>query len=241
MVDRASVGLGQQPRAHRPALGFEPLGRGPHAREHGLAHVLGGLAVAGETPGECEHSTGVPAVHLAERPGITLHDPSHQGRVASLAKLIRHAGSPNGSPYSVTHRGTDITEHVVLDRPPGDAAAPRTFYDPGPRWGDGVAAAGPRWLVGGQPAMNASSPSRATSSCTWLGGDFMRYWQAGSTGPPMPRSRASLAQRTASMMTPAELGESCTSSLSSTVRGTSPKLRPSSRMKAHLRSSSHGT
>ena len=57
----------------------------------------------------------------------------------------------------------------------------------------------------------------------------------------MPRSRATLAQRTASMITPAELGESWTSSLSSTVSGTSPKLRPSSRMSAHLRSSSHGT
>src|SRR5215510_9247882 len=89
--------------------------------------------------------------------------------------------------------------------------------------------------------MNASRLSRATSSWTWVGGDFMKYWHAGSTGPPMPRSSASLAQRTASMMTPAELGESCTSSLSSTVSGTSPKLRPSRRMKAHLRSSSHGT
>src|SRR4029450_8086586 len=63
----------------------------------------------------------------------------------------------------------------------------------------------------------------------------MKYWQAGSTGPPGPRSSASLAQRTASMITPAELGESCTSSLSSTVSGTSPKLRPSRRRKAHLR------
>ncbi len=46
----------------------------------------------------------------------------------------------------------------------------------------------------------------------------------------MPRSSASLAQRTASMMTPAELGESHTSSLSSRLSGTSPKLRPSMRM-----------
>ena len=38
-----------------------------------------------------------------------------------------------------------------------------------------------------------------------------------------------------------EFGESCTSSLSSTVSGTSPKLRPSRRISAHLRSSSHGT
>ena len=52
----------------------------------------------------------------------------------------------------------------------------------------------------------------------------------------MPRSRATLAQRTASMITPAELGESQTSSLSSRLSGTSPKFRPSIRMYAHLRS-----
>src|ERR1043166_5545204 len=43
------------------------------------------------------------------------------------------------------------------------------------------------------------------------------------------------------MMTPAEFGESCTSSLRSAFSGTSPKARPSMRMYAHLRSSSHGT
>ena len=41
--------------------------------------------------------------------------------------------------------------------------------------------------------------------------------------------------------TPAEFGLSQTSSLSSTLRGTSPKVVPSRRMCAHLRSSSHGT
>ena len=48
--------------------------------------------------------------------------------------------------------------------------------------------------------------------------------------PADPRSRASLTHRTASMITPAEFGESHTSSLSSRFRGTSPKLRPSMRM-----------
>ena len=43
------------------------------------------------------------------------------------------------------------------------------------------------------------------------------------------------------MITPAEFGESQTSSFISIVSGTSPKLRPSSRICAHLRSSSHGT
>ncbi len=43
------------------------------------------------------------------------------------------------------------------------------------------------------------------------------------------------------MITPAEFGESHTSSFISIVSGTSPKLRPSSRIIAHLRSSSHGT
>lgn len=43
------------------------------------------------------------------------------------------------------------------------------------------------------------------------------------------------------MMTPAELGESHTSSFSSTLSGTSPNDVPSTRMYAHLRSDSHGT
>ena len=57
----------------------------------------------------------------------------------------------------------------------------------------------------------------------------------------MPWSIASLAQRTASMTTPAEFGESHTSSFSSTFSGTSPNAVPSRRMCAHLRSVSHGT
>ena len=47
----------------------------------------------------------------------------------------------------------------------------------------------------------------------------MKYADGPSSGPPMPRSRATLQQRTASMITPAELGESHTSSLSSTLSG----------------------
>src|SRR4029453_9909258 len=74
-----------------------------------------------------------------------------------------------------------------------------------------------------------------------MGGLFMKYADGPSNGPPTPRSWATLQQRRASMITPAELGESHTSSLSSTLSGTSPKLRPSRRMYAHLRSSSHGT
>ena len=54
----------------------------------------------------------------------------------------------------------------------------------------------------------------------------------------MPRSFAILAARMQSMMMPAELGESQTSSLYSRFNGTSPNARPSRRTKAHLRSSS---
>src|SRR5215211_1756482 len=77
---------------------------------------------------------------------------------------------------------------------------------------------------------NSSTSSRASSSRYWMGGLFMKYADGPSNGPPMPRSWATLQQRRASMMTPAELGESHTSSLSSTLRGTSPKLRPSTRI-----------
>ena len=57
----------------------------------------------------------------------------------------------------------------------------------------------------------------------------------------MPRSLAIFAALIASMTMPAELGESQTSSLYSRLSGTSPKFRPSRRMNAHLRSSSHAT
>ena len=60
-------------------------------------------------------------------------------------------------------------------------------------------------------------------------------------GPDTPRSIATLAHRTASMTTPALLGLSQTSSLTSMLIGTSPKVVPSRRMCAHLRSVSHGT
>ena len=89
--------------------------------------------------------------------------------------------------------------------------------------------------------MKASTSSRASSSRCWTGGDFIRYADGHSSGPEMPLSSASLIRRTASITMPAELGESHTSSLTSAVRGTSPKARPSRRMYAHLRSVSHGT
>lgn len=69
----------------------------------------------------------------------------------------------------------------------------------------------------------------------------MKYAEAASTGPPSPRSLAIFAARSASMITPAEFGESQTSSFSSAFSGTSPNVRPSSRMYVHFRSSSHGT
>src|SRR5262249_22008253 len=80
------------------------------------------------------------------------------------------------------------------------------------------------------PRMNDSTISRASSSWYCTAGDFMKYAEGPVSGPPMPRSSASLQPRTASMITPAEFGESHTSSLSSMFSGTSPKLRPSSRM-----------
>ncbi len=46
----------------------------------------------------------------------------------------------------------------------------------------------------------------------------------------MPRSNASFAQRMASMTTPAEFGESHTSSFTSQFSGTFPNVVPSMRM-----------
>src|SRR5690606_5585394 len=91
------------------------------------------------------------------------------------------------------------------------------------------------------PAMNCSTFARHTSSEYCSGGDFMKYDDADRIGPPMPRSLAIFAARMASMMIPAEFGESQTSSLYSRLTGASPKFRPSRRMNAHLRSSSQAT
>ncbi len=77
--------------------------------------------------------------------------------------------------------------------------------------------------------MYFSTASRATSSLYCTGGDFMNYDDGDSTGPPIPRSSAILAARTASMMMPAEFGESHTSSLYSRFSGVSPNERPSRR------------
>src|SRR5207245_7502237 len=89
------------------------------------------------------------------------------------------------------------------------------------------------------PEANSSTMRCASSSWYCTGGDFMKYADGPSNGPPMPRSSATFAHRTASMITPAEFGESQTSSLSSTLRGTSPKLQPTRRMYAHCRSCGH--
>ena len=96
-------------------------------------------------------------------------------------------------------------------------------------------------LLAPLPRMNSSTISRAASSLNCTGGDFMKYALGPMSGPATPRSIASLAARSASITMPAEFGESHTSSFSSMVSGTSPKVWPSSRICAHLRSSSHGT
>src|SRR4051794_26723062 len=79
------------------------------------------------------------------------------------------------------------------------------------------------------PRMKASTRRRPSSSGNCTGGDFIRYDDAEMIGPPTPRSLAIFAARMASMMMPAEFGESQTSSLYSRFSGASPKARPSRR------------
>ncbi len=81
---------------------------------------------------------------------------------------------------------------------------------------------------GHSPRMNLSTSARPSSSGICTGGDFMRYDEAEMIGPPRPRSLAIFAARIASMMMPAELGESQTS-LYSMFNGTSPNARASRR------------
>jgi hypothetical protein len=58
----------------------------------------------------------------------------------------------------------------------------------------------------------------------------MRYELGPTSAPATLLFSASFASRTASITMPAEFGESQTSSLSSTLSGTSPKDEPSIRM-----------
>lgn len=78
--------------------------------------------------------------------------------------------------------------------------------------------------------MKSSVRLRASSSVYCTGGVFMKYEAGAVMGPFSPRSSAIFAQRTASITTPAELGESHTSSFSSRLSGTLPKVVPSMRM-----------
>src|SRR5690242_6561779 len=72
------------------------------------------------------------------------------------------------------------------------------------------------WLDWPNSVMNSSTMRRACSSVYWTAGDFMKYAEGPSSSPPTPASFDSLAQRSASITTPAEFGESQTSNFSST-------------------------
>src|SRR5436190_10978802 len=78
--------------------------------------------------------------------------------------------------------------------------------------------------------MNSSVSSYASSSTICCGRDFMRYELGPTSAPRTLGLRPSFASRTASITIPAEFGESQTSSLSSTLSGTSPNDEPSIRM-----------
>src|SRR4029079_16828112 len=93
-------------------------------------------------------------------------------------------------------------------------ARPATDHDAGP--GPAMSGSGARtWsaqerVTHSSPAMKASTRRRPSSSGSCTGGLFIRYDDAEMIGPPRPRSLAIFAARSASMMMPAEFGESQT-------------------------------
>ena len=87
----------------------------------------------------------------------------------------------------------------------------------------------------------SSTAFLASSSRICNGGDFIKYAEAGSTGPLIPLSNAILAFLIASIATPAEFGLSSTSNFNSTFSGWSPHDVPSNLIYAHFLSSSQGT
>src|ERR1700729_1995462 len=136
-------------------------------------------------------------------------------------RAIRRHGPPRPETGQVWRSGGRDTL-LSLRRGQG-AGRDRQGQPPrGPRGGAGPAGRAGSGRDPGQrstsPRMNLSTASRATSSPYCSGGDFMKYDAADRIGPPIPRSRAILAARTASMITPAELGASQTSSRYSRFR-----------------------
>src|SRR6478735_7502999 len=89
-------------------------------------------------------------------------------------------------------------------------------------------------------AMNSSVSMAATSSLNCCGGCLQKNAEGPVSAPPMPRSSATLQQRTASSTTAAELGLSSTDNRSSRFIGTPPNNSPSSRRKHSLLSFSQG-
>src|SRR3989304_543000 len=75
--------------------------------------------------------------------------------------------------------------------------------------------------------MNPSSSFLASGSFFFFGGFFIKYAQADITGPPMPLSRASLANLIASITIPAAFALSSTSSLTSILYGVFAHSLPS--------------
>ena len=69
----------------------------------------------------------------------------------------------------------------------------------------------------------------------------MKYAEGAGNGPDKPRSNASFAQRTASITTPAEFGESHTSSFISSLSGTSPNGHSDPIERTSPRNSSHSS
>jgi len=87
-VDGAAVGLGQEERPERPAVGVELLGPVPEAEEYLLDDFLGQVPVDQQPAGEGEDGARVAPVGLGQGLLAVAADGHHQHGVAGFTDLV---------------------------------------------------------------------------------------------------------------------------------------------------------
>ena len=212
----------QRPARTRARLDeYEHLAAGPPVQEH--------ADEGSEDAERQQHGGKAPAI----APGVRrpLRREQDVGGERHLEDAVTElAGDPDREQPAEAAAAEQMTEVAEETHCPSLPVGPdRRPAGAEPRAGGGRAARRGR-SAWSSPLMNASTDAAALV----VGPLHRRATSSGTTrpraaAPPMPRSLAIFAARIASMMMPAEFGESQTSSLYSMLSGTSPNARPSSR------------
>ena len=188
------------------------------AGAHALAAVpapgRGAVVAARATPGRWPTGRSPrPTRRCWSRRRVEYPDPGQRARCARVSRSPptppRPRCAPRPSPSAKVAAMVDGAEPrkvIVVPGPDGQhravRAAPDGRTNRAPRDARGVALRAGSAVGQASPRMNSSTRSWAAESRYCSGGDFMKYDDGPSSGPPMPRSSAIFAARTASMMMP---------------------------------------